>query len=316
MDRWIGIDVSSTHLDLAVRPDGTATRYENTTRGITAVLTTLQPLTPTLIVVEATGRYERAVVRRLADAGLAVAVVNPRQVRDFAKGAGHLAKTDALDAAVLAHFAEAMRPTPRPQRTQDAEDLQDLVARREQLSGMLVMEKNRLATAPRPTRTGIKRHITWLEKELAALERTITAAIAADVAWSDQAIQLQGVTGVGPVTAATLLASLPELGTLNRKQIAALVGVAPLNRDSGRLRGTRTIWGGRAGVRRVLYQATMSARRFNPLIKPLYDRLRAAGKPMKVAHIACMRKLLTILNAMCASGEPWDPTRGRTTVTA
>lgn len=311
MERWIGIDVAKARLDGAVRPDGTTLQEANTARGISRLVRSLVRLAPSLIVVEATGGYERPLVQALGTAGLPVAVVNPRQVRDFAKSIGRLAKTDQLDAAVLAHFGEATRPTPRPPLTQAALDLQDAVTRREQLAEMLVMEKNRLKQASRVTRPGIKRHIRWLEGEIETVENEIAQAIAANQEWTRQQAQLRQVKGIGPVTAATLVAHLPELGQLDRKQIAALVGVAPLNRDSGTMRGKRTCWGGRAEIRRVLYLAVWSASRHNPLIKPLYDRLVARGKPKNVAMVACMRKLLTILNAMCASGEAWDPTRAQ-----
>lgn len=310
MDRWIGIDVAKAYLDVAVRPDGTSVRVENTRTGITALVRQVRPYAPTLIVIEATGGYERAVVQALAKAGMPVAVVNPRQVRDFAKSVGRLAKTDTLDAAVLAHFAEATTPEARPPLSEEADALQDLVTRREQISGMLVAEKNRLKMARKATRAGIKRHIRWLEGELEAVAQEIERAIAENEEWTAQDTQLQQVTGIGPVVAATLVAHLPELGQLNRKQIAALVGVAPLNRDSGTMRGKRTIWGGRTEVRRVLYMAAVSAARYNPLIRPMYQRLLARGKTKMVALVACMRKLLTILNAMCATGEAWDPTRG------
>lgn len=310
MDQWIGIDVAKAHLDMAVYPDGPPAHVDNTPAGITRLVRLLHGMAPTLIVVEATGGYERAVVRALTTAALPVAVVNPRQVRDFAKSTGRLAKTDTLDAAILARFAQGVHPEPRPQPSEEAEALQDLVTRREQVRDMLVAEKNRVKTASKATRAGIKRHIRWLEGELEAVTDEVNETIAGREEWKEQDAQLQQVKGIGPVVAATLVAHLPELGHLNRKEIAALVGVAPLNRDSGTMRGKRTVWGGRADVRRMLYLATLSATKYNPAIHSLYTRLLARGKVKKVALVACMRKLLTILNAMCASGEDWDPTRG------
>ena len=240
-------------------------------------------------------------------AGLPVVVVNPRQVRDFAKATGTLAKTDALDAAVLAHFAAAVRPTPRPLPDAATQSLAALVTRRRQLVEMLTAERNRLGSAPRVLRAEIQAHITWLKRRLGRLDADLHQAIRTSPAWRVQDDLLQSVPGVGPVLAVTLLASLPELGTLNRKAIAALVGVAPLNRDSGTRQGRRMVWGGRAAVRAVLYMGTLVAVRHNPVLRAFYQRLRAVGKLPKVALTACMRKLLTILNAMLKQQTRWNP---------
>jgi transposase len=263
------------------------------------------PSGPTLIVLEATGGMEIPLTSALATAGLPVVVVNPRQVRDFAKASGHLAKTDALDAQVLAQFAEVMRPQPRPLPDAEARALAALLTRRRQLVEMLTAEKNRLLSAPSPIRTRLRTHITWLERELQSTNTALAEAIRQSPVWREKDELLRSVPGVGPVLTSTLLASLPELGTLTHKQIAALVGVAPLNRDSGTLRGRRTVWGGRAQVRAVLYMGAIVAARFNPVIRVFYQRLQRAGKAKKVALTACMRKLLTILNAMLKHRMPW-----------
>jgi transposase len=241
----------------------------------------------------------------LATAGLPVVVVNPRQVRDFAKASGRLAKTDALDAQMLAQFAEVMRPQPRPLPDAEARALTALVARRRQLVEMLTAEKNRLLSASSPIRKRVRAHIAWLERELEHTNTELSEAIRHSPVWREKDDLLQSVPGVGPVLTSTLLASLPELGTLTHKQIAALVGVAPLNRDSGTLRGRRTVWGGRAQVRAVLYMGAIVAARFNPVIRVFYQRLQRAGKAKKVTLTACMRKLLTILNAMLKHRTPW-----------
>ena len=306
---FIGIDVAKAQLDVAVRPTGERWTVPQTEAGVADLVARLQPLAPTLIVLEATGGLERLASAALAAAGLPVAVVNPRQVRDFAKATGRLAKTDRLDAQVLAHFAEAVRPQPRPVPEEQAQLLSAQLARRRQLVEMLTAEKNRLGTAPRPVRQRIQTHIAWLEQELRAVEDDLSTTLRASPVWREQDDLLRSVPGVGPVVSLTLLAELPELGTLNRKQIAALVGVAPLNRDSGTLRGRRTVWGGRARVRAVLYLAALVATRHNPVLRAFYDRLRAAGKPPKVALTACMHKLLLILNALLKHRTPcpWSP---------
>ncbi len=303
---FVGIDVAKAQVDIAVRPTGECWTTPQTEAGIHDVVARLQTLAPTLVVLEATGGLERGVTAALATAGLPVAVVNPRQVRDFAKATGRLAKTDRLDAQVLAHFAEAVRPQPRPLPAEQAQVLSAHLARRRQLVEMLTAERNRLGTAPRPVRQRIQTHIAWLEQELREVEDDLGTTLRASPVWREHDDLLRSVPGVGPVLSTTLLAELPELGALNRKQIAALVGVAPLNRDSGTLRGRRTVWGGRARVRAVLYMATLVATRHNPVLRAFYGRLRAVGKPPKVALTACMHKLLTILNALLRHRTPWS----------
>lgn len=302
---FVGIDVSKTQLEVAVRPQGTAFAAAHDEPGITLVAERLRSLRPALVVLEATGGLEIPLTGALAALGLPVVVVNPRQVRDFAKATGHLAKTDTLDAAVLAHFAEAVRPAPRPLPDAHTQALAALVARRRQLTEMLTAERNRLGSAPKPMRKRIQAHITWLERDLARVDEDLNHAVRTSPVWRERDDLLRSMPGVGPVLARTLLAHLPELGTLNRRQIAALVGVAPLNRDSGTLRGRRTVWGGRAQVRAVLYMSALVGVRHNRVLRTFYLRLRDAGKVPKVALTACMRKLLTILNAMLRHRAPW-----------
>jgi transposase len=258
-----------------------------------------------LIVLEATGGFQRAVVAALAAAALPVVVVNPRQARDFAKATGQLAKTDVLDARALAHFAEAVRPTPRPLPDAQTDDLRALLARRRQLVAMRTAEINRLGSAPPRVQGDLQAHIAWLDQRLAALDDDLDTTLRASPVWRERETLYRSVPGIGPVCARTLMLDLPELGTLSRQRIAALVGVAPLNRDSGTWRGHRTIWGGRAQVRATLYMGTLVAVRHNPVLKAFYERLCRAGKVKKVALIACMRKLLTILNAMVKHHKPW-----------
>lgn len=302
---FVGIDVSKERLDTALRPSGERWATPNEARGISTLCRRLQPLAPTLIVLEATGGLELPVVGALAAAGLPVVVVNPRQVRDFAKATGQLAKTDTLDAAVLAHFAEAVRPPVRPLPDAATQALDALLTRRRQLLTMRTAEQNRLGSATPPVRKEIQAHLTWLDRRLASLDDDLGRTIRESPVWRAQEQLLQSAPGVGPVLARTLLASVPELGTLNRKQIAALIGVAPLNRDSGTKRGRRSVWGGRASVRAVLYMGALTASRCNPVIQAFYARLRAAGKATKVALTACMHKLLIILNAMVKHQSPW-----------
>lgn len=309
---FIGIDVCKGHLDVAIRPEGTRLRVDNDESGISRLVTQVARVSPQLVVLEATAGYERLLVDALMTAGLPAAVVNPRRVRDFAKGAGRLAKTDALDAAVLAHFAEAMKPAPRPRPDKETEALKGMVTRRRQVVDMLTAEKNRLDTAPKAVRPKITKHIQWLEDECKELDEQLAETMTQEASWREKDTLLQSVKGVGKVVSFTLLTSLPELGTLDRKQIAGLVGVAPLNRDSGVFRGQRRIWGGRAEVRAMLYLAALTALRYNPVIKDLYDRLIARGKVKKVALVACMHKLLVILNAMMAHKQSWDPARAGT----
>lgn len=302
---YVGIDVAQAQLDLAVRPSGEQWVTTNDEPGIGEQVVRLQALQPALVVLEATGGREIAVAAALAAAGLPVAVVNPRQVRAFARAIGQLAKTDALDAALLARFAEAVQPTPRPLPDAAAQEFSALLARRRQLVGMQTAERQRLDTALPAVRPHIARHLTWLAQELADLDRSLRERVQASPLWRERENLLRSVPGIGPTTAFTLLANLPELGTLDRKQIAALVGVAPLNRDSGTLRGRRGVWGGRARVRSALYMATLVATRYNPVIRAFYQRLCASGKPKKLALTACMHKLLTILNAILRHATPW-----------
>lgn len=302
---FIGIDVSKHQLDLAVRPSGPGLSVANSAQGITTLIRHIQPLAPTLVVLEATGGLERALVRGLVDASLPVIVVNPRRVRDFAKATGQLAKTDKLDAQILARFAEVVQPALRAPLDRPTEEVAMVLTRRRQVLDMLLSEKNRLGTAPPRFQERIQTHVTWLTTELARVESELDEMIRRSPLWCEHEDLLRSVPGVGPILSRTLLAELPELGTLNRKQIAALVGVAPFNRDSGTLRGHRRIWGGRAAVRTTLYMATLVAKTWNPLIKSFYQHLRRRGKPAKVALVACMRKLLTILNAMMKTRTRW-----------
>jgi transposase len=304
---FVGIDVAKAQLDIALRPLGERWAVTNDDTGITALVRRLQEIVPQLIVLEATGGYQRAVVAALATAGLPVVVVNPRQARDFAKATGQLAKTDALDARALAHFAEAIRPAPRPLPDTQTEELRALLARRRHLVGMRTAEQNRLGSAPRRLQADIQVHITWLNERLAALDDDLDTTLRTSPVWREREDLLRSVPGIGPVCTRTLLLDLPELGTLSRQRLATLVGVAPLHRDSGTLRGSRTIGGGRAHVRTALYMSTLVAVRYNPVLKTFYERLRAAGKAAKVALTACMRKLLTILHAMVKHHTPWQP---------
>lgn len=305
----IGIDVSKAYLDVAERPGPTPVRVANDEGGITQLVARLVVVRPTLIVLEATGGLEVPVVAALAAAGFAVAVVNPRQVRDFAKAVGQLAKTDTLDAQVLAHFAAVIRPEPRPLPDAERQALAALLTRRRQIIAMLVAEQQRLGSAALALRPRIAAHIAWLRQERDDLDHQLRHQVRQSPAWREDDDVLQSVPGVGPVLAATLIADLPELGQLDRKQIAALVGVAPLNCESGILRGRRIIWGGRAQVRAALWMGTLVAVRHNPVIRAFYGRLLAAGKPKKVALTACMHKLLTILNALLRHRTPWEPSR-------
>lgn len=304
---FVGIDVSKDRLDVAARPTGEVWQVSHDARGISRLVERLGEMAPHLVVLEATGGLELALAGELASSHLTVAVVNPRQVRDFARAAGKLAKTDALDAHALAHFAQAMQPSPRPLPTSDAQELRSLVARRRQLVEMITAEKNRLKTATRRLRPQLQAHIRWLEETLEGLDRDLGDFIRSSPLWKDKDQVLRSAPGVGPVLSMTLLADLPELGALNRGEIAALVGVAPFNRDSGALRGKRTVWGGRSQVRAALYMATLVATRFNPVLRAFYQRLCEAGKPKKVALTACMRKLLTILNVMVKHHRHWNP---------
>lgn len=303
----MGIDVSKSVLDVAMRPDGKILTFANDQSGIASCLRLARKSSPAAIVVESTGGVEAALVASLAAASLPVAVVNPRQVRDFAKATGKLAKTDRLDAQVLAHFAEAIRPKPRRLVAAEQQVFADLLTRRRQIIGMLVSEKNRLSTARSDVAKDIRAHIRWLQKRLKQIDAELHAQVASSSVWREKDELLRSIPGVGPTLSMTLLAQLPELGSLDRKQIAALVGVAPLNRDSGNFRGRRQVFGGRKEVRTVLYMATLSAIRHNTAIRHFWARLRANGKVSRVALVACMRKLLTILNAIIRTTQPWEP---------
>lgn len=304
---YVGLDVSKDQIEVAIRPGGTQWQVTNDERGVAQLVTQLQAFTPRLVILEATGGYELLAASALTVAGVAVALVNPRQVRHFGRAIGQLAKTDPLDADLLARFGERVQPEPRTLPDEATQTLVALVQRRRQVAEMLVAERNRLAMAHAQLRRRMRAHLHWLEQELAALDSDIASHIRQSPLWRTKDDLLQSVPGVGPRTASIFLAALPELGTLNRRQIAALVGVAPLNNDSGKHRGSRTIWGGRATVRGPLYMATLVATRYNPVIRPFYRRLVAAGKPKKVALIAAMRKLLTILNSMMRDRRPWTP---------
>jgi transposase len=306
---YVGIDVSKATLDVALGSDGEEFQVTNDEEGVSQLLVRLEQVAPSLVVLEATGGYEAVVAGAIASRGLSVAVVNPRQVRDFAKAAGILAKTDRIDARVLARFAEAIRPEPRPLPDAKTKELQELLSRRRQIVDMLTMEKNRLGiVASERAKKSLRKHIVWLEEALRRSNDDIDKAVRDSPTWREQEDLLRSVPGIGPVTARTMLAELPELGSLNRKQIAALVGVAPLNRDSGTMQGTRTCWGGRSSIRQVLYMAAITAVRRNPVIRSCYAALRARGKKPKVALVACMRKLLTILTAMVRDRSPWSAT--------
>jgi transposase len=307
VDLYVGIDVSKAVLDVAVRPSGEAWSVPNTAEGMERLVEKLGGMSPRLIVLEATGGLERRAVAALAAAALPVVAVNPRQVRDFAKATGQLAKTDAIDAAILAFFADRIRPELRPLRDAETQELEALVVRRRQVVDMISAEKNRLSAAPpsKRVRTAIGKTIKWFEKQLEDIDSDIDSAVKGSSAWREKDDLLQSVPGVGKVLSRTLLSLVPELGTLDNKQLAALVGVAPLNRDSGTQRGRRSVWGGRAHVRAVLYMGALVAARFNPTIRAFHARLRASGKLPKVALVACMRKLLTILNAIVRDRTPW-----------
>jgi transposase len=303
---YVGIDVAKASMDMAVHKSEKRWSFSNEDKGILQAVFCLQELAPALIVLEATGGIEMPLVAALAAAGLPVVVANPRQIRDFARATGKLAKTDVIDARVIAHFAAAIKPTSRPLPDDQAQEFESILTRRRQVVEMITAEKNRLGyTRSNLVVEFIKDHIAGLERELDKLDNNLRSSVRGSPVWRDKDDLLRSVPGVGPVLSFTLLADLPELGTLDRRQIAALVGVAPFNRDSGNFRGKRAVWGGRAKVRAVLYMATVSATRYNPVMRTFYQRLCAAGKEKKVALTACMRKLLTILNAMLKHRTPW-----------
>jgi transposase len=305
---FVGIDVSKARLDIARRPSGESESVSNDQAGIQTLIKRLGALQPALIVLEATGGLERGVTRALASAELPVVVVNPRQVRDFAKATGQLAKTDRIDALVLARFGQALRPSVRPLPDEVTLELRALIARRRQITEMIVAERNRLSVASKAVSKRIDAHLRWLETELGRADKDLDQSIRQSPIWQENQDLLKSVPGIGPIVSRTLLAELPELGELNRRQIAALAGVAPFNCDSGKLQGRRAIWGGRASVRAVLYMAALVASRRNAVIQALYQRLLKAGKARKVALVACMRKLLTILNAMIKHKTRWSET--------
>jgi transposase len=303
---FVGIDVAQASLEVAVRPTGEAWQTANDDAAFGELVERVGKLKPSLIVLEATGKMHVPVVAALAAAKLPVVAVNPRQARDFAKATGKLAKTDRIDAQVLAHFAEAVRPEVRPLPDAATQELALLVARRRQLMEMRVAEQNRSRGAPARIRTQIREHVDWLNRQIDELDDEIGERVRSSPAWRERDDLYRSTPGVGPVLSATLLADLPELGTVPHKQIAALVGLAPLNQDSGKKRGQRVIWGGRATVRAALYMATLVATRRNPVIRAFYQRLLAMHKPKKVALTACMHKLLTILNAMARHQTSWS----------
>lgn len=307
VESFVGIDVSKERLDVATLPDGQTWSCANSDVEISALVERVRKLSPTRIVLEATGGLETLAVAALGAAGLPVVVINPRQARDFAKATGKLAKTDTIDAKMLALFGQAVRPETRPLKSQELSDLTALLTRRNQLVAMLTAEKNRLSSAPKSIRKDIEVHIKWLEKRINESNGALRDLIQRTPLWREKDQLLQSMPGVGPVLATNLLTGLPELGTLNRKKIGALVGVAPLNCDSGKFRGKRIVWGGRASLRAALYMGTLAATRCNPVISEFYRRLIDAGKKPKVAITACMRKLLTILNAMIKNATPWNP---------
>lgn len=305
--QWVGIDVCQKNLDVYIRPLEKLFQVTNDEVGISKLVQTLKNIQPDLIVLEATGGMEIDAAEKLTQAGLAVAVINPRQARDFAKATGKLAKTDAIDAKVLAHFAEAIRPEVRQISDESSRNLEDLVARRRQLSDMITAEKNRRRGKTNSVQASIDEHIEWLKQQLKEIESQIKSAIAINEDWQQKMKLLTSVPGIGEVVAVTLISSLPQLGQISHKSISYLVGVAPLNKDSGKFRGKRKIWGGRAKIRCVLYMATLVAVRFNPLIKAFYERLISKGKLKKVALTACMHKLLIVLNAMMKNNRAWKP---------
>jgi transposase len=304
--RFVGIDVSKDRLDVCVRPASETAQFVRDGEGIKALVDRMQQISPQIVVLEATGGFEAPVVAALADSGIAVAVVNPRQIRDFAKASGRLAKTDALDAEAIAHFAEAIKPEPRPLLDEQAREFKALVARRREIVDMIVREKNRYyQAAAKRVRKDLEAHIRFLERRLQSIDDDMDDAVRSSPLWRGKEDLLRTVPGVGPRTARTLLAEMPELGTLSRQKIASLAGLAPMNRDSGRWRGKRMIQGGRRGVRSALYMAALIASRRNPVFKTFYERLLSSGKAKKLALLAIARKLLVALNAMLRDHKPW-----------
>jgi transposase len=306
--RFIGIDVSKAHLDVASRPDGLEFRIPNTPEGIASLVERLKPLGLTLILLEATGGLERPAAVALAEAKLPVRIIEPGRVRHFARSIGQHSKTDAIDARVLAHYAEAVRPEARDLPDQETRNLQALLDRRRQLVAMRVSERNRLGQGPTAAvQADLEAHIAYLSDQVEAMDQSIGELIEAKAEWKLRDEVLRSVPGIGPQTSRVLLGLLPELGELTGKQVAALAGLAPRARDSGTVRGARTIFGGRAEVRTALYMASVSAMRFNPELRAFYQRLRQVGKAAKLALTAVSRKLLTIANAMIRDMKPWTP---------
>ena len=303
--QWLGIDVCQKYLDVYIRPIGKLFQVTNDETGIRELIKILTEIKPELIVFEATGGMEIVAAIELTQVGLAVAIINPRQARDFAKATGQLAKTDAIDAKILAHFADAIRPQVRAIKDESSRQLQDLVQRRRQISDMITAEKNRRRGKTNSVQVSIDQHIEWLKQQLKEIESQIKSEITLNEDWKQKMDLLTSVPGIGEVVAVTLISSLPELGQISHKSISYLVGVAPLNRDSGKFRGKRRIWGGRVKIRCMLYMAALVAVRFNPVIKAFYERLIGKGKLKKVALTACMHKLLIILNAMMKNNQTW-----------
>lgn len=307
VEKFVGIDVSKNTLDVCIDPVAETLHVAHDDQGIEEICRRLVAVSPALVVLEATGGLEVRLACELSARGLKVAVINPRQARDFAKATGQLAKTDRVDAAMLASFGKAIRPQARALKDADTRALDDMVSRRRQLIAMRVQETLRLGTAAsKPLQKSLNAHIAWLDKRIDEIDTDLTRRLRASDAWRTKDDLLRAIPGVGTVTSLTLLAKCPELGALNRRQIAALTGVAPLANDSGKHRGKRFIWGGRADVRAVLYMAAISAIRSNPDIRTFADRLKQAGKPAKVVIVACMRKLLTIMNAILKTNTPWE----------
>ncbi|NOX81075.1 MAG: IS110 family transposase [Deltaproteobacteria bacterium] len=304
--RVVGIDVAKEKLDIASRPGKAFWTISNCEKEFGPLIDKLAEISPDLIVLEATGGLEMPVASALATAGLPVVIINPRQIRNFAKAIGTLAKTDRIDADIIARFGESIKPEIRPLKDEQTKELTEVLTRRRQLVDMLTAEKNRLPTMRTKIKKDIEKHIKWLEKRIKDSEDELEKRIKQSPIWRKQDEIVKSVPGVGPILSLALLTSLPELGKLENRKISALVGVAPFNRDSGKFKGTRAVWGGRANVRSVLYMATLVAVRFNPVIKKFHDRLINAGKKPKVAIVASMRKLITILNAMVKNGTKWQ----------
>jgi transposase len=305
---FVGVDVSKAELEIGVIPESKTWKVSNDCQGIQQLIDNLVTLSPSVIVIEATGGYETLVASSLATAQLPVVVINPRHIRSFAKAIGILAKTDRIDCLVLAQYGKSIKPQPRPLKDEQAQELKAMLGRRKQLVEMLTMEKNRIDKATNIVLEYIHAHIFWLESQLQEVDKDLHNSIKNSPVWAEKDKIIRSIPGAGPVLSVTLISELPELGILNRRQIAALVGVAPFNCDSGKRKGYRRVWGGRALIRSILYMAALSAVRYNPAIKAFYKRLVAAGKKPKVSLTACMRKLLTIINSMVRNGSLWDPT--------